>query len=75
MRKIMLEDIINRFPEVLDNLRTKLAKLSKEEAVLKEKQRFTDPERLKLIVREILWTIENRINSYLYGDLNSAIRF
>jgi hypothetical protein len=75
MREIMLEDTVKRLPEVLSELRKELTSLVKEEKVLSEKMKFSDPAELKSIVGIILYEIEKRMNSYLDGDLESAIKF
>jgi len=75
MRGIMLEDTIKRLPEVLSELRSEKSSLDKERKVLLEKQKFNDPDKLNVVVMDILHDIEKRINSYLDGDLQSSIKF
>jgi hypothetical protein len=75
MREIMLEDTAKRLPVVIAELRGELDRCIKERATLKEQQRFTNPMELKLIVSEMLWNIQERILSYLDGDLGSSISF
>ena len=75
MREIMLEDTVKRLPEVLSELRKELTALSKEKKTLDEKLKFNNPMELKSIVGTILYEIEKRLNSYLDGDLESAMKF
>jgi hypothetical protein len=75
MRETMLEDTIRRLPEVISSLRSELDRCRKELATLKEKERMTDPRELKLIVSDMLHSIEERLMAYLNGDLKSALDF
>jgi Dynamin family len=75
MREIMLQDTVKRLPEVIAELRKELSSLTKEKKTLDEKMKFNDPAELKSIVAIILYDIETRINSYLDGDLESAMNF
>ncbi|GKY97236.1 hypothetical protein MPSEU_000682000 [Mayamaea pseudoterrestris] len=75
MRAIMLEDTIKRLPEVTASLRSELAACRDELAVLQERQRLTDPRELKLIVTDMLHSIEARLIAYLDGDLSSALHY
>lgn len=75
MREIMLEDTAKRLPEVIATLRNELDKCRKEQAALRDLQRLTDPQELKLIVSEMLWHIVERLLAYLSGDLGSALNF
>lgn len=75
MREIMLEDTAKRLPEVIASLRKELDRCRKELAILKDKQRFTDPQELKVIVHDMLYFIQQRLLSYMDGDLESALAF
>ena len=75
MREIMLADTVQRLPEVLSELRKELTALGKEKKTLDEKMKFNNPMELKSIVGTILYEIEKRLNSYLDGDLESAMKF
>jgi Dynamin family len=75
MREIMLHDCVKRLPEVLAELRKELSALCKEKKTLDEKLKFSDPAELKSVVGTVLYEIEKRINSYLDGDLESALKF
>jgi hypothetical protein len=75
MREIMLHDCVKRLPEVLAELRKELSALCKEKKTLDEKLKFSDPAELKSVVGTVLYEIEQRINSYLDGDLESALKF
>lgn len=75
MREIMLQDTVKRLPEVIAELKKELSALQKEQKILEEKKKFLDPMELKSVVGTILFEIEKRINSYLDGDLESAIKF
>ena len=75
MREIMLEDTAKRLPEVLASLRRELANCQNEEKILTEVQKFNDPAELKLVVVKILFAVEERVLSYLDGDLECSIKF
>lgn len=75
MRQIMLEDTIKRLPEVLAFLRKEQERCMAELQGLKEKQKFTDPNELKVLVPGMLYNIQERILAYLDGDLASALNF
>ncbi|CAB9501388.1 dynamin-like protein C-like [Seminavis robusta] len=75
LRKIMLEDIIARLPEVLAELRYEKTKLEKAHKTLLEKKKFKNPSELKHVAGEILYEIEHKLNSYLDGDLQASINF
>ncbi len=75
MREIMLEDTARRLPEVLRSLRDELSKCLKEEKSLIEKAKFNNPAELKVVVQQVLWHVQERIKSYLDGDLESAMKF
>ncbi|GKY90499.1 hypothetical protein MPSEU_000023600 [Mayamaea pseudoterrestris] len=73
MREIMLEDTIKRLPEVIASLRSELDACRKELTIFKEKDKMTDPQELKLIVSDLLHSIQERLLAYLNGDLKSAM--
>jgi hypothetical protein len=75
MREIMLDDTAKRLPEVLAALRKEFSEKTKELKTLEEKQKCCDPKELRLIVGTMLIEINNRIKSYLQGDLESSIKF
>lgn len=75
MREIMLEDTARRLPEVLTSLRKELLGFQKEEKTLQDKQKFNNPAELKVVVMDVLWHVEQRIMSYLDGDLESSMKF
>ena len=75
MREVMLEDTAKRLPEVLHALRKELLKLEKEQKTLLEKEKFNDPKELKVVVSQVLYEVEQRIISYLDGDLECSMKF
>ena len=75
MREIMLKDTVERLPEVLDSLRADLNACDKEARLLKERQKFNDAKTLKGVVESMLFRIQERIQSYLDGDLQLAMKF
>jgi hypothetical protein len=75
MREIMLRDTVRRIPEVIASLRSELERCRKELAILKEKERMTDPRELRLVVSGMLHAIEERLLAYLNGDLKSALDY
>ena len=75
MREIMLEDTVQRLPEVISTLRAQLDDCREELSNLQERQRFTNPHEVKKIVQDMLYVIIKRLHSYLDGDLESARRF
>lgn len=75
MREVMLEDTIKRLPEVIASLRSELDSCRKELSVLKERDRMTDPQELKIIVSDLLHAIQERLLAYLNGDLSSTIKY
>ena len=75
MREIMLADTAKRLPEVLASLRKELSDGRKELEVLEEKQKFSHPRELKIVVSNMFFHIERRILAYLNGDLESALKF
>ena len=57
------------------SLRRELANCQNEEKTLTEIQKFNDPTELKLVVVQILFAVEERVLSYLDGDLECSIKF
>lgn len=75
LRRIMLEDTAKRLPEVLQEIRRELAEREKEKNVLEERQKYSDPSQLRVIVLHMLLKIQERIYQYLDGDLEIALKF
>jgi len=75
MRSIMLQDTAKRLPEVLSALRKELDNRQKEEKRLKDMARFNDPNELKSVISLMLSEVDNRLNRYLDGDLESSRKF
>ena len=75
MREIMLKDTVQRLPEVLASLRKDLEACQKEERLLKERQKFNDAHTMKAVVDRMMFRIQERILSYLDGDLELAMKF
>lgn len=75
MREIMLEDTAKRLPEVLASLRKELGDREKEQKRLLDIQKFNDPRELKSVVQKMLYKMDNRVQRYLDGDLESSIKF
>ena len=75
MRRIMIKDTIERLPEVISSIREDLDVCRDEFALLKEREKLSDPHELKLVVTQMLHSIEERLVAYLDGDLESALRY
>jgi hypothetical protein len=75
MREIMLQDTAKRLPEVLSELRKELALREKEEKRLSDMQKYHDPRELKVIVGQMLSEVDDRLQRYLDGDLESSLKF
>lgn len=75
MREIMLKDTIERLPEVLASLRSDLDSCEKESRLLKEQQKFNDAQTLKGVVDRMMFSIQEKIQAYLDGDLELAMKF
>jgi hypothetical protein len=75
MREIMLKDTIERLPEVIESLRNDLDKCNAECSILRDKQKFNDPQNLRNVVTRMLFQIQDRILDYLDGDLELSLKF
>ena len=75
MREVMLQDTILRLPEVLSSLRIDLENCLEELQALEEKEKLNDPKEVKTLVTHALQKVQERINAYLDGDLETARRF
>ena len=75
MREIMLKDTIERLPEVIESLRNDLDKCNAECSILRDKQKFNDPQNLRNVVTRMLFQIQERILNYLDGDLELSLKF
>jgi hypothetical protein len=75
MHEIMLQDLVERIPEVVAALRKMLNESRKELDVLEQRKRLTNPVELKAITTQLLYTLRERIMAYLDGDLASSIEF
>eukprot|EP00979_Chaetoceros_neogracilis_P011309 scaffold2751_cov154-Chaetoceros_neogracile.AAC.3 len=74
MRQVMLQDTILRLPEVLSSLRKDLGICLAELCALEEKEKLNDPAEVKILVTHALQKVQERINAYLDGDLETAIK-
>jgi hypothetical protein len=75
MREIMLKDTVERLPEVLASLRADLDNCHAEYKTLNDRKKFTDAQNLRTVVTRMLYHIQDRILSYLDGDLELALKF
>jgi len=75
MRNTMLEHTYKQLPIVLKEIREELTHLSKEQKILKERLKFSDPGELKTIVILFLSEIQKRITTYLDGSMKASITF
>lgn len=75
MRNELLQHTIMTLPIVIDALKKDLDSSQAELQELKEKQKFTDPAELKIVVKDMLISIQERLTSYLDGDLQSSMKF
>ena len=75
MREIMLKDTIERLPEVLSSLRKDLDSCNAEYKILSDRKKFNDAQNLRNVVNRMLFEIQDRILSYLDGDMELSIKF
>lgn len=75
MRTIMLQDIMGRLPEVLVTLRNDLNECQTELGVLEEKKKMSSPSEVELVANQMLFQIQNKLKSYLDGNLAVADKF
>ena len=75
MREIMLNDTVERLPEVLSSLRMDLSQREEEANIISEKLKFNEAANLKIVVSELLVQINKKMLKYLDGDLTSSIKF
>jgi Dynamin family len=75
MREIMLQDTAKRLPEVLSDLRLEISLREKEQQRLMDMKKFNDPCELKTVVGQLLSEIDDRLQRYLHGDLESSLKF
>jgi len=75
MRKEMLQHTLEALPTVIATLQKDLTERQVELQDLKEKQKFTDPRELKAVVKDMLYSIQERVAAYLDGDLSSCIKY
>ena len=75
MREIMLKDTVQRLPEVLASLRADLIRCQKEHKLLKDRQNLSDPKNLRNVVNRMLFRIQEKIQSYLDGNLEVGQKF
>jgi Dynamin family len=75
MREIMLKDTVERLPEVLSSLRTDLNRCNAEHKLLSDRKKFNDAQNLRNIVSRMLYYVQERIVSYLDGDLALSLKF
>jgi hypothetical protein len=74
MRTVMLVDTATRLPEVLMSLRNELVQLQDELNIIQEKKKFRDPIHLKVMIGNMLQDVCKRIEDYLDGDLEAAVK-
>lgn len=75
MRREMLEHTYDMLPKVIGSLQKELELRQTELRGLKEKQKFTDPAELKVVVKDMLTSIQERVAAYLDGDLLSSLKY
>jgi hypothetical protein len=75
MRQIMLQDTACRLPEVLSELRKECEEKEKEKNRLVDMMKFNSPTELKLVVSQLLSEVDDRLQRYLDGDLESSLKF
>ncbi|KAL3942316.1 MAG: hypothetical protein SGARI_000308 [Bacillariaceae sp.] len=75
MRHIMLQDTAKRLPEVLSELRRELEGKEKEKKRLEDMMKFSNPAELKFVVSQLLSEVDDKLQRYLDGDLESCRKF
>eukprot|EP00934_Nitzschia_sp_Nitz4_P001715 Nitzschia sp. Nitz4//scaffold22_size323478//212631//215111//NITZ4_000559-RA/size323478-processed-gene-0.415-mRNA-1//1//CDS//3329543091//1715//frame0 len=75
MRHIMLEDTVARLPEVLSALRNDLNERKSEQKALLDRKKFTDPSHIRDVITRLMYEVQERMISYLDGDLKSSMKF
>jgi hypothetical protein len=75
MSEEMLKHTLESLPTVVATLQKDLTTRQTELQDLKEKQKFTNPDELKGVVKEMLHNLQERVTAYLDGDLFSAMKF
>ena len=75
MRQVLLGDTVSRLPEVLNELRKDLELSEKEESLMLDMRRFSDPKELRDVTRQVLLALETKLLAYLDGDLESTMKF
>jgi hypothetical protein len=75
MREIMLNDTVQRLPEVVESLRDNLNRCRKELKDLDDRQKLSDPNHLRRTINKLLVHIERKILSYLNGNLEVGLEF
>jgi hypothetical protein len=73
MRKEMLEHTLEIIPVVIGSLQREMTEKKIELQDLTERQRFTNPSELKVVVNNLLHCLQERMTAYLDGDLLAAI--
>ena len=75
MRQVMLKDTLERLPEVIASLRKDLEVREAEHKVLTQRIQLNDPNNVKNTVNRMLYEVQRRIQSYLDGNLEVAMKF
>jgi len=75
MRKEMLEHTLATLPKVVQSLQEDLNARQMELQELMEKQKFTDPAELKVVVKDMLHELQERVVNYLDGDLLASMKY
>ncbi|CAD7955794.1 unnamed protein product [Amoebophrya sp. A120] len=75
LREQMLADTAKRLPEVLTEIRKQLKHCETEHKLLREREKYNDPQELRLIVAQVLHKLTDRIFTYLDGSLEIAMKF
>jgi Dynamin family len=75
MREIMLKDTVERLPEVLTSLRADLDRCNTEQKLWNDRKKFNDAQNLRNSVTRLLFHVQERMVSYLDGDLALSLKF
>jgi hypothetical protein len=75
MRQVMLEDTLKRLPEVLASLNKDLEEKEAEYKRLKHQVDLNDPNKVKTIVNRMIYAVQERLQSYLDGNLEVTMKF
>jgi len=75
MWTMLLADTMQRLPEVISSLRSDLDRCHKEQSMLREKTKMSEPDELKNTVLDIMADANDRMVAYLDGNMEVVKKF